>query len=212
MSDLHQTGIVSTLHRFHTSSLEQLEGELEHFSVIRPITLVLPALYDELRREALKRIVSQLKNVKYLHQVIVTLGDADNSEFQHARKYFSVLPQKVRIIWDDGDQIGKLYRLLKEHNLHIDSKGKGRQVWMAIGYMLADGKSYIGAFHDCDIINYDREILARLCYPLANPNLNYEFCKGYYTRVSDRIYGRVTRLFVTPLIRSMEKIIGYQPL
>ena len=79
MSDLHQTGIVSTLHRFHTSSLEQLEGELEHFSLIRPITLVLPALYDELHREALKRIVSQLKKVKYLHQIIVTLGDTDSS-------------------------------------------------------------------------------------------------------------------------------------
>ena len=30
-----------------------------------------------------------------------------------------------------------------------------------------------------------------------NPNLNYEFAKGYYGRVTHRLYGRVTRLFMT---------------
>lgn len=212
MSDLHQSGVVSTLHRFHTSSLEQLENELEHLSALRPITLVLPALYTELQGKALKRIVGQLQKVKYLHQIIVSLGRADSNQFQHAREYFSVLPQTVKIIWNAGEKIGKLYQLLEEHNLHIGPDGKGRSVWIALGYVLADKKSYLAALHDCDIINYDREILARLCYPIANPNLNYEFCKGYYARVSDQIYGRVTRLFITPLIRSMEKMIGFLPL
>ena len=29
------------------------------------------------------------------------------------------------------------------------------------------------AVHDCDIVSYSRELLARLCYPTANPNLGY---------------------------------------
>ena len=45
-------------------------------------------------------------------------------------------------------------------------------------------------------------MLARLCYPVANPNLGFEFCKGYYARATDRMHGRVTRLFMTPLIRA----------
>ena len=212
MSDLHQTGIISTLHCFHTSSLEQLEKELEQLSKVKPITLVLPALYSELEGEGLKRIVEELKEVKYLHQIIVSLSDADAKEFQHAREFFSVLPQKVRIIWNQGEQVEKLYQLLEKRNLDIGPDGKGRSVWIALGYMLAEGESYMVAVHDCDITNYNRGILARLCYPVANPNLNYEFCKGYYSRVNDRIYGRVTRLFVTPLIRAMEKTIGYEPL
>lgn len=212
MSDLHQTGIISTLHCFHTSSLEQLEKELEQLSTVRPITLVLPALYRELEGEGLKRIVEELKEVKYLHQIVVSLSDADAKEFQHAREFFSVLPQKVRIIWNTGEQIEKLYQLLEKRNLNIGPDGKGRSVWIALGYMLAEGESYMVAIHDCDIVNYNRGILARLCYPIANPNLNYEFCKGYYSRINDRIYGRVTRLFVTPLIRAMEKTIGYEPL
>lgn len=212
MSDLYQTGIISTLHRFHTSNLEQLESDLEQLSEERPISLILPALYSELEGKALKRIVEKLKKVRYLHQIVVSLSDADNNDPQHARDFFSVLPQKVRIIRNRSDRIEELFQLLSDHNLIVGPDGKGRAVWIALGYVLAEGRSYMIALHDCDIINYEREMLARLCYPIVIPELNYEFCKGYYTRVSDQIYGRVTRLFVTPLVRAMEKIIGYTPL
>ena len=212
MSDLYQTGIISTLHRFHTRNLEQLESDLEQLSEERPISLILPALYSELEGKALKRIVEKLKKVRYLHQIVVSLSDADNNDPQHARDFFSVLPQKVRIIRNRSDRIEELFQLLSDHNLIVGPDGKGRAVWIAIGYVLAEGRSYMIALHDCDIINYEREMLARLCYPIVNPELNYEFCKGYYTRVSDQIYGRVTRLFVTPLVRAMEKMIGYTPL
>jgi glucosyl-3-phosphoglycerate synthase len=42
--------------------------------------------------------------------------------------------------------------------------------------------------------------------------MGYEFAKGYYSRVSDRMHGRVTRLFMTPLIRSMKTVLGPVPL
>ncbi len=83
---------------------------------------------------------------------------------------------------------------------------------MAYGYILAKGKAHVIALHDCDILTYNREMLARLCYPIASPNLNYEFCKGYYSRVTDRMHGRVTRLFVTPLIRTLIKLLGHIPI
>ena len=67
------------------------------------------------------------------------------------------------------------------------------------------------ALHDCDIRDYDRVLLARLCFPIANPNLSYEFAKGYYSRVTDRLYGRVTRLFMTPLLRAMKSVLGPIP-
>jgi glucosyl-3-phosphoglycerate synthase len=62
--------------------------------------------------------------------------------------------------------------------------------------------------HDCDIVTYSRELLARLCYPVVNPNLDYVFCKGYYSRISNKMNGRVTRLLVTPLIRALGQLIG----
>jgi glucosyl-3-phosphoglycerate synthase len=46
---------------------------------------------------------------------------------------------------------------------------------------------------------------------VANPNLGFEFCKGYYARVTDRMHGRVTGLFMTPLIRAMESTFPGAP-
>jgi glucosyl-3-phosphoglycerate synthase len=62
--------------------------------------------------------------------------------------------------------------------------------------------------HDCKIIWQDGP---RLVYPVASPNLPYEFCKGYYSRVTDRMHGRVTRLLVTPLIHALKTIAGPLP-
>jgi glucosyl-3-phosphoglycerate synthase len=82
---------------------------------------------------------------------------------------------------------------------------------MAYGYVLARGESAVIALHDCDILTYSAEMLGRLVYPVMNPNFDYRFCKGYYSRVSDRLHGRVTRLLMTPLIRSLHSILGHLP-
>jgi hypothetical protein len=44
--------------------------------------------------------------------------------------------------------------------------------------------------------------------PGGQPNLGYEYAKVY--AYSDRFHGRVTRLFITPLV-TLLKMIGYQP-
>ena len=54
-------------------------------------------------------------------------------------------------------------------------------------------------------------MLARLILPVAHPALDFEFSKGYYARVTDQLYGRVTRLFYTPLIRTLNRILGLNP-
>jgi glucosyl-3-phosphoglycerate synthase len=83
---------------------------------------------------------------------------------------------------------------------------------MAYGYILSQHEFHVIALHDCDILTYSRDLLARLCYPVTSPSLDYDFCKGYYSRVSDRLHGRATRLLVTPLLRSLQKVIGHHPL
>ncbi|VDZ63128.1 putative glucosyl-3-phosphoglycerate synthase [Serratia odorifera] len=52
-------------------------------------------------------------------------------------------------------------------------------------------------------------MLARLLYPVANPHFHYDFCKGYYARVANgRLNGRVGRLLVFPLLKSLQKVYG----
>jgi glucosyl-3-phosphoglycerate synthase len=212
MADFYQTGVVATFHRLGRVNLEKIEAELTWYAEERPIALVLPSLYSELEGDALKDILKELKEVKYIKDIVVTLGPASDREFEHAKKFFSVLTQKTKIIWNAGPRINTIYKAIEEAELPTGEQGKGRSVWMAYGYILSQHKFHGIALHDCDILTYSRDMLARLCYPVANPNLDYEFCKGYYSRVTDRLHGRITRLLVTPLIRSLQKILGYLPI
>lgn len=212
MSDFFQNGAVSVLHRLGAPNVEQLERELEQYRTINPIALVLPCLYSELEGPALAGIVEQLKRVTYLNEIVVALGHASALEFRRAREYFKVLPQPVRLVWVDGARVQDILKTLVEREIDIGLPGKGQSCWLAFGYVLARHQSQVIALHDCDIVSYQREYLARLCYPLANPNLGYEFCKGYYSRVTDRLHGRVTRLFITPMVRSLLQLVGTHPL
>ncbi len=211
MSDFYQTGVISTLHRFPGSRLEKMEAELKRFQRQQPVTLLLPSLFSEFEGPAMPKIVEQLRQVKYLRQIVLVLDRADEEQFRKTRGFFADFPSPVRIIWNDGPRILDLYQQLARNNISAGPPGKGRSVWMGMGYILADEKCYAIALHDCDILTYSRELLARLCYPVANTSMSYEFAKGFYARVSDRFHGRVTRLFVTPLVRTLQKMAGYLP-
>lgn len=212
MSDFYQTGVVATFHRLGNPNLEQIEAELEEYSKQRPIALVLPSLFSELGGEALKQIVEELKQVKYIRQVVVSLDRASEADYQYAKEFFSVLPQKTTVIWNAGSRVQDIMETLVQAGLYVGETGKGKGAWTAYGYIIATGECDVIALHDCDILSYDRMMLARLCYPVVNPNINYEFSKGFYSRVTDRMHGRVTRLLLTPLLRSLHKIAGYQPI
>ncbi len=211
MSDFYQTGVVTTLHRLRGNSVERLEGDLERFSRSRPIALVLPALYSEFATAAMQRIVRSLQQVRYLQRIVVALGRATREDYERALGFFQNFYTPVSVLWIDGDRMQRLFQLLEERGLSAGGDGKGRSCWMAYGYVLAMRDCDVIALHDCDIVNYEREMLARLCYPVAHPNLGFEFCKGYYARVTDRMHGRVTRLFVTPLIRALESMAPASP-
>lgn len=210
MGDFHQNGIVTTLHNLGQRPVEEMEDELNGFKFSRPMGLVLPSLYSELEGPALSGIIDELQNVPYLGEIVIGLDRADESQYRHALEYFSRLPQHHRILWNDGPRLRAIDEQLKEFGLAPSHMGKGRNVWYCYGYILASGRSEAVALHDCDILTYERSLLARLIYPVANPNFNYEFCKGYYSRVAgNKIGGRAMRLFVTPMIRTLKKVCGY---
>jgi glucosyl-3-phosphoglycerate synthase len=111
-----------------------------------------------------------------------------------------------------GDRITALVDRLRSEGLSPGPYGKGLAAWLAYGYVIADGRSDVIALHDCDIVTYSRELLGRLIYPVVSTQLDFEFCKGYYGRITDRMHGRVTRLFLTPLIRALMRLTGPLPI
>jgi sucrose phosphorylase len=209
MGDFHQHGLITTLHQLNDRPLEKLEADLMRFRKRRPMALVLPSLYSELQGPALSAILDEIEDVPYLDQIVVGLDRANEAEYRHALEFFSRLPQKPQVLWNDGPRLRKIDALLAEKGLAPKEPGKGRNVWYMFGYVLAAGKAKAVALHDCDITTYNRDMLARLIYPVANPSFSYKFCKGYYARVANNsMNGRVCRLLVTPLIRALKKVCG----
>ncbi|MEP4556590.1 glycosyl transferase [Cobetia amphilecti] len=212
MSDFYQNGIITNFHNLTDRPVEDLEADLMRFSRKRPMSLILPSLYSELEGPALKHIVEELAQVPYLSEIVIGLDRADRDQFEHAKEFFSHLPQHHRILWNDGPRLRALDEELTEHGLAPMEAGKGRNVWYCSGYVQASGIAEAVALHDCDIVTYDRGLLARLIYPVAHPQFNYEFCKGYYSRIAQgKLNGRVARLMVTPLIRALKKVYGPLP-
>ncbi|KAA1194558.1 glycosyl transferase [Pseudohalioglobus sediminis] len=209
MGDFYQNGIITTLHNLSDRPVEELEQDLRKFCGERPLGLILPSLYSELEGEALPAILEELQPADYLSEIVIGLDRADEAQYRSALQFFDCLPQRHRVLWNDGPRLRALDEQLREHDLAPREAGKGRNVWYCMGYTLASNRTESVALHDCDILTYERSMLARLIYPVAHPRFNYEFCKGYYARVADgKINGRVSRLLVTPLLRALQKILG----
>jgi glucosyl-3-phosphoglycerate synthase len=209
MADFFQNGSITTLQNLLHRPLADVERELRKYSRKRNMVLLLPALYTEFEGPAMEGIIEELKGADYLYKIVLSLDKADEQWFHKIREIMSALPGQVRIIWHDGPRMQKLSQDLEKAGFWLHNPGKGRSVWMSLGYILSDAETYAIGLHDCDIVNYSRELIARLFYPVVHPALDFEFSKGYYARVTDRLYGRVTRLFYTPLIRSLKKMLGY---
>ncbi|WP_281951636.1 hypothetical protein [Nitrosophilus kaiyonis] len=209
MGDFFQNGIITTLSKLGNKDFSGIEEELLEFSKRRNMVLLLPALYSEFENPAMQRIIEELKNVKYIHKIILGLDRASKEQFVKVKEIMSQIPYQVDILWNDGPRIQEIFGFLNKHGFDsIEKRGKGLNVWIMLGYALAEKENYAIALHDCDIVNYSREIPAKLFYPIVNPTLTYEFNKGYYSRVTNRLHGRVTRLFYTPLLKSIKKIFG----
>jgi glucosyl-3-phosphoglycerate synthase len=212
MSDFFQNGIITTLHNLCDRPLSALEDELVEFSKHKNMALVLPCLYSELEQPALANIVEELSQVPYLSDIVIGLDRATEDQYRHALDYFAKLPQRHHVLWNDGPRMQAIDATLSKNGLAPTERGKGSNVWYCLGYVQALEGIDAVALHDCDIKTYDRMLLARLIYPVVHPKFSYEFCKGYYARVSDaKLNGRVSRLLVSPLIRTMKQLAGDQP-
>lgn len=211
MGDFFQCGRIATLHQMCSVRLDRLEDELRHYVRFKPVSLIMPCQYSEITGDALTRIVEHLRGADYLRRIVITLDGAKRDGYLRTKQFFSTLPQETVIIWNGAPSMESFYSRLWTEGLVDTAGGKGRSLWMASGYLLARRDTDVIAVHDADILTYERSLLARLIYPLVHPSMEYEFTKGYYARVTNRLHGRVMRLFVIPLIRALKTTLGGLP-
>ena len=212
MGDFHQGGVITTLHRLGRSDLNRLEGGAAPVRIRAPhrpgsslsVLRAARASSEGNRRRIAWRSLPRADRGQYS-------GSDDRADYEEMRALFEGVETRSGhapvLLWNSGRRVQGLLQALRDEGLDPGSDGKGRAIWLANGYVLASNQARVIAVHDCDILNYSREMLARLCYPTANPNLHYEFAKAYYGRVTDRLNGRVTRLFVGPLLKALKSVL-----
>lgn len=126
-------------------------------------------------------------------RVIVALR-APEDAIQGAIEWLSQFDLDLTVLWCNAPAVRNT---LAEAGVSAPS-GKGRDVWLALG--VASNDEYV-VVHDADATSYDRTHVPRLLHPLAN---GFAFTKGYYARVEeDRLYGRLNRLFIDPLVQTL---------
>ncbi len=208
MSDFLQQGLITTLQSLNEKNAAALEADLEKFAADSPIALILPCHANELGSRALSHLIDEISGARFLREIVVSMNGLDEQTFKQAQTFFERLPQPHRVLWNDAPETAAR----REPAL---PQGKGRNAWAAIGLLAREKNCRIAALLDCDVTTFHREMLVRLCTACAHPALNFAFAKMYYSRIASargRIYGRVSRLFLAPLLRALVRVVGHQPL
>jgi len=211
MSDFHQEGPVTALPRLRDIPVEDLESSILALTPKSPVSLVIPMIPAELERPALARILEELCHVNYLSSLVISLNRASADDYQRTMDFFAGYTRTKVILWSESRAVQRFLERMQVAGLSVGSPGKGRACWLAMGFLLAEEKVDYMAFLDADIVNFSREMLARLILPALDPVMDFDFVKAYYARFSDRLHGRVTRLFVAPLLAAFTRLIGSDP-
>jgi glucosyl-3-phosphoglycerate synthase len=203
---------ITTLHGLCVDE-KKLKKHVSEAATERPVSVVMPMLYREINNTSLPRIVKGLNKCEYLKQVIIPLAADNEKLFTQVKRFFSKLKIPHLVMWCTAPEIEKLLDDLRADGIELlKYRGKGRDVWLALGIASLD--SYAIALHDADIQGYTEMIPTKMVYPIVEPELAFKFNKGFYARVdlkNNILYGRVFRLFLHPLLRSFVDEIGSEP-
>ncbi len=205
MPDFHLNYVPTFTLLQREESLVSMEARLLQASARIPIGVVIPALYSDLASPAMKHIIEELAQMEFIQRVYISLDRAEEQDFRQAQAIVAPLAEKSCLLWNDNPKVQAVIQRIN-NLLPLGPRGKGRAVWTALGYILAKGEVAVLAFHDADIVTYDRSFLVRLLYTVVQ--LRYQFAKGFYARYDDRLFGRVVRLFYFPFVRSLREILG----
>ena len=201
--DFYQQG-ATTLHDMQPERRGHARALVAKHAKDRPPALLLPMLANEMDRPALLGMRAGLAKADFLNEVVIALGGESEEDVKRAERLFGDLPVRTTILWCEGPEVREVLAGLAEKGFDLTRfNGKGLAVWLGLGVASEDNHGI--ALHDADIEHYDPKVLHRLLLPIIVPEMDFFFAKGYYARLTDdRMFGRVTRLFLWPFLDALD--------
>jgi glucosyl-3-phosphoglycerate synthase len=200
---------IGTIHDL-SIDFDSLRSRLKSLREKYPAGVIIPMLERELASPAIPKIIEGLNTCDYLSKVFIATSATD-AGYAAILKAFKDVEVPCDVIWCNRPEVSAVLEELKERGLDVRKlSGKGKDLWLAIG--IASLELYAFAIHDADILSYSGTLPTRILYPVVEPRLDFFFSKGYYARVNTenkKMYGRVYRLFVQPLLESLQEKLGH---
>lgn len=172
-----------------------------------PSGLIIPIVERDLKSPVLSKIVDELNECHYLKKVFIALSAEGPSGYEEALRLSRNFKIPCDIIWCNKPEVASVLEELKKKGLDVTKlSGKGKDLWIAMG--IASLELYAFVVHDADVVYYSKMLPTKMLYPIIEPELDFFFAKGYYARVNTenkRMYGRIVRLFIKPLLESLEE-------
>lgn len=204
-------GRITRIHDF-CMDFDSMESRLRSLSQKYPSGVIIPALENDLNNPMLPKIIDGLNECTYIKKVFIALSAANDNDYEKAMKLSNDLEVPSEIIWCNKPEANAILEELRKKGLDVtEARGKGKDLWIAIG--IASLELYALAIHDVDIVSYSGMLPTKLLYAIVEPRLDFSFSKGYYARVNfenRKIYGRVYRLFINPLLDALQKKVSYR--
>ena len=206
-----QQGLITTIHEYGISKdlLKELNKKLKN----RPTAILIPCLYEEFERPALKDIKEVLKDLNGLNELVIALSAKSKEQAKAAKSFFNAMPFPVHIQWTNSPSVIELLKSQEENGLELlGTPGKGWAVWQGIG--VATRRSEVVALFDADIRTFSNLYPSKMILPLLDDSFGISYVKAFYSRLSletNELQGRATRLFVGPLLDTLEQLVGNGP-
>jgi glucosyl-3-phosphoglycerate synthase len=208
--DLDQ-GKFARIHDFFMD-FEKMSERLEELRKKFPSGVIIPIIESDLQSPALAGIINGLNQCSYLEKVFIALSADKPENYEEALRLSRSLKVPCDVVWCNKPEVSEILKDLNKKGLDvINHKGKGKDLWIAIG--IASLELHAFALHDADIISYSKILPTKLLYPIIEPKLDFFFSKGYYARVSQekkKLQGRIYRLFINPILQALQEKIEYR--
>ncbi|MCW4009392.1 MAG: glucosyl-3-phosphoglycerate synthase [Candidatus Bathyarchaeota archaeon] len=189
-----------------------MEAKLEDLKSVHPCGVIIPVLGDAFRKPTFGKIIEGLNECQYLKKVFIALSTVNDGDYDRAMQMSHKFEVPCEIVWCNKPEVEVILKGLKSKGLDVTiSKGKGKDLWIATGIASLDLHAF--ALHDADIVTYSGSIPTKLLYSIVEPRLDFSFAKGYYARINldkKKMYGRVCRLFISPIIDALQKKLGHR--
>src|SRR4029077_12559260 len=178
MADFQQN-VVPTFTRLVDEDLGRMEKKILVAARRTPIGVIIPTSFTHLSSPAMQHIIQELAAMTFVKRIYISLETSSEEEFQRAREIIQPIKDRGMLLWNVAPAVQSVLEKINQA-VPLGALGKGRAVWTALGYALGKSEVSVLAFHDADIVTYDRSLLLRLLYPVVH--LRYQFAKGFYVR------------------------------